>query len=84
MYYYIISGGDGDIYISKYIEKQSVIDAITPDEHGNSEYGDASKLKFQGGLKNINNLGAHELIILKGEVIVPKPKQIVTSYEIED
>ncbi len=83
MNYYIISGSDGNVHISRYLEKQSVIDAITGDEHGDSEYGDVSKLKFKGGLKNIQNLDAHELIILEGRVILPRPKRVVETYEID-
>lgn len=83
MSYYIISGGDGDVYINEFTNIESVLETITADEYGDTYYGDVSKLKFLTELKDLQNLDFYELIIIKAEVIVPKPKRVVQSFKIE-
>ena len=83
MSYYIISGGDGDVHCNKFADRASLLKAITADEHGDTYYGDISKLAFLTEFKDLQNLDAHEIIIIRAEVIVPKPKQVVQSFEIE-
>jgi len=83
MNYYIVTNSDGDIRFQKYANASEVIEAITPDESGDSYYGDVSRLTFGTNLDNLDYMGERELIILKGEVIVPRPKDVVRSFEID-
>ena len=80
--YYIIGCSDGVPYVTRYSTKQDVLDAITGDGV-DCDFGDASKIRFIDNLNNIDGLGEYDLVVIKAEVIIPKPVSVVKEWVIE-
>lgn len=81
--YFIISNCSDGISISQ-TTKQQIIKDITPDKNGETAYGNR-KIKFIDYLPDNYDGYLHMdddcLIIIKGEFVIPKEKQVVTQYE---
>jgi len=71
-YFFIFSGEDG-ISIDNY-SKEELKQVIKDEDYG--------PMVFKEELGNDINLWTKNTLIIKGEIIVPKPKTIVTDYEV--
>jgi len=73
--YYVINNFDGDTLVSTYT-KEELLNAI---EDGEFSEGIFDEFPAQA---DTNYWGGKSLII-KGGMVVPKPKEVVTKYEID-
>lgn len=74
--YFVINNSDGDTTVSEFT-KETLLKAIQENYWGNKEI-----------LKSIpvnddTNYWGEGLLIIKGSVVVPTPKQVITKYDIE-
>lgn len=73
--YFMISNSDGDTYITPVTKTELLKDL----EDRNVEFLTKEELTSDN---DSNYWGENVLLIIKGEVIVPKPKQVIQSYEL--
>lgn len=77
--YFIISNSGGDTYVQQMSEDE-LLKALNPDKHGDTE------LDFSKALASVakadTNYWGDGFLIIKGEIIVPTAKQVVTQIVI--
>ena len=72
--YFVIHNSDGETTVEK-MSKEKLLERIN-DEH----YG---KVEFIDGIgNNDTNYWGDDILIIRGEIVVPKPKKIVETYDI--
>jgi len=85
--YFIVHGYEGPIHIEGPLSWQEVAKRITPDSknEGDSYYGKLhgfyDKVPEQDSGCWFKEGGKNKLLIIKGEIVVPKPSQVVTKFE---
>lgn len=72
--YFIISNSDGDTSVTPMTESE-LLDAL-----GEDYWGDVDFLKNLA--ENDTNYWGGDILIIKGSMVIPKPKAVVTSYEL--
>jgi hypothetical protein len=78
--YFIIYNSDGDTRVEQF-SKEELTKRITPDGDGDTDYGDAG---FIEELKESDtNFWGENMLIIKGDIVSPKAKDVVKSYEID-
>jgi len=85
--YFILTGNP--THIEGPLSWPEVVKRITPDKHGDTEidgFFDAVPEQDSGYFetihgKRINHDKERRALIIKGEIIVPKPSQVVTKFE---
>lgn len=83
MSYFILKGGDkGETRITGPISKEELIRQITPDKDGDSMIG--TKPSFCTKIPDFEygRDGYNPVVIIQGEIIVPKVVSTVTKYEL--
>ncbi len=76
-YYVIISSEDGEPSV-KEMTKEQVLKMFVPNEYGDYYYGKREALsELPGDISNFDGV-----VIIKGEIVVPKPRKVVTEYEL--
>jgi len=77
--FFVITVSDGDVYIRGLLEKE-LLDELTPNKDG---YAVLDGTKAAHEIPNTDPMYWHDkFIIIKGEIVVPKPKQVVSRYEL--
>jgi len=81
MPYFIISNSDGDTSVDP-VTKEELIKRITPEEgEGENYYGNCG---FLSKIDDIDtNYWGDNILIIKGEIIAPRPKEIVKTFDVE-
>jgi len=81
--YFIITSSEDGTTVEQ-ITKEELMSRITPDEDGDLYYGLGAK--FLNELPEWNdgypNMSFEDVIIIKGDFVVPKEKKVVTQYEL--
>lgn len=77
--YFVIHNSDGATSV-EYMSKEEIIKRITP-EDGCTYYGITDFLKTIED--SDTNYWGNNILIIKGEIVVPKPAEIVKAYEIK-
>lgn len=75
--YFVLSGSEDGVYFDC-ITREEMLKRLTPDKWGGLYYGDkpiASEVP-----KSLDCFTG--LLIIKGEIVVPRPKTTVTEYEL--
>ena len=76
-YFVILGSEDGGCSMQE-MSKEDILKMMVPNKYGDYDYG---KREFLSGLpEDICNFT--DAIIIKGEIIVPKPKTVVKEYEL--
>lgn len=82
--YFIIKNFSDGISI-EHVTKDELLKMITPDEYGYHYYGD-KKLKFLDYIPGLDDgnlyMDDNEIIVIKGNFVIPKEKQVVIQYEL--
>lgn len=73
--YFIISNSDGDTTVEA-VDKETLLQRIEEEYYGKGVYGELPK-------ENDTNYWGDGILIIKGKVVSPVAKQVVTKYEIE-
>lgn len=86
MSYFLIRSDEDGTTVEK-VTKQQLLKYIQPDKHGEFYFGE--ELVFLEAVPPSDkgywhNCPDNSAILIKGEIIVPKLKQVVTKYDIED
>ena len=85
--YIVITCGESGIDVEQ-LEKNELQERITPDEDGSLYYGDVEFLKDIPNADKGYFIGVSgyktQVVIIKGEIITPIPKKVVTEYELGD
>lgn len=76
--YFLIHNSDGDTTVDL-IDRGQFLEDLA-----NGEYGKAEFLKEIPKMGDTNYWGENTYLIISGEIIVPKPKTVVTQYEFEE
>jgi len=75
--YFIIQNSDGDTTVQQ-VPKEELARRLTPDKNGDNSYGS------DGFLEEIKeddtNYWGENILIIKGDIVSPKPKDVVKSY----
>lgn len=77
--YFVIHNSEGDTRVEK-MGKEELVRRITP-EDGCTYYGVTDFLKAIEDTDT--NYWGNNILIIKGEIVVPKPAEIVKAYEIK-
>lgn len=78
--YFMITNSDGDTYITPLTEEELIADL---EEREGEGYGAKFVTKEELDADcDSNYWEENAALIIKGEVIVPKPKDIILSYEV--
>lgn len=81
MTYFIISNSDGDTSVEQ-VDKETLVDRIKPEEGEKFCY--YGEVGFMDKIKdNDTNYWGNNILIIKGEIISPKPKKVVETYEVD-
>lgn len=77
MKYYLIHNSDGDTMVSEYPKKDELLKEIE-----NGEWGE--KLEFLAAIPEHRdtNYWDGKMLIIKGEIVTPKKKEVVTKYDL--
>lgn len=83
MYFLIRCGDDGTVV--EELSEETLLERITPDKDGEGYYGDEltflSKIPYND--KGYWNTEAeNSAVVIKGEIIVPKPINVVKKYKL--
>ena len=84
---YFLLRSDEDGTTIEEIPKDELLERITPNEYNETYYGyDLNFLSHIPANDKGYWVGAkhNDVIIIKGEIIVPKPKNYITKYILED
>lgn len=80
--YFIISAdGDGDIRITSET-RDGLLKRLNPDEHGDIELMAADVLAALPDTIDVQYWDGPFALIIKGEIVTPKAKEVVTRFEI--
>lgn len=74
--YYVINNMDGDTHIRPY-SQEALIRAVEDGEF--DEYGIFEEMPKESD----TNYWGGKTLIIKGEIVSPQPKEVVTKYEIK-
>jgi len=82
-YFLLTSNEDGTSIIQ--LDEQELLKRITPDKNGDAWYG--SDVTFLSGVPKSdkgywNGVPENSVLIIKGEIVVPKPKAVAVKYEL--
>ena len=82
--YFVIRNSDGDTHVEP-MSKEELMKGITPNEDGDTDYGHIDNVTFFDKIHEDNdtNYWGEGILIIKGEVVTPKPKKVVETYEID-
>jgi len=81
MPYFIISNSDGQTSVEK-VDKQTVLDRIKKEDGEECCY--YGEVGFLSDIKDEDtNYWGENILIIKGEIIVPKEKKVIETYDIE-
>ena len=83
--YYIIHSGEDGLGIEE-VTKEELLERITPNmaEEGETYYGDPEILSKMPECDDGYFVGHNNaLVIIKGKIISPKAKKVVTEFEVE-
>ncbi len=78
--FFVLKGGPDGLRLEGPIGETELLNRITPNERGENYYGDIKV--FLGRIPDSEYMQEDELLIIEGEVIVPKTKQVVQEYEL--
>lgn len=80
MSYFVITGEEDGIEIRSFKSNQNVVDHI-------EEYYAGEKVlfldKFPDDMFELHRMDMKRIVIIKGEVITPKPVEVVKQYELD-
>jgi len=74
MYYFIYCDDDGEVAVSEY-NRENLLQALVDQDYGEIEF-----LKGMS-LGNYPQYWGNKVLIIKGEIVVPKPKKTVKEFE---
>ena len=78
--YFVFTGGDGEVSCDK-IDKNELLKRLSTNNENGNYYGNKKILiKFP---EIMCNLDLDQVVIIKGKIVIPKEKKVVTEYEIE-
>ena len=82
--YFMIRNSDGDTHIEP-LTREELMKRITPDEDGNTYYGHIDNITFLDAIPEDTdtNYWGEGIIIIKGDIVTPRPKEVVKSLEID-
>ena len=82
--YFVITNSDGDTRVTP-VSKETLMKEITPDEDGNTDYGHIDNITFLDAIPEDTdtNYWGEGILIIKGEVVTPRPKEVVKTLEID-
>ena len=78
--YFVISNSDGDTTI-EHLTKDELIEKLGNDEESN-HWGAESFVENLSHNDDTNYWG-NSILIIKGEIVIPKPKTVVKDYDIQ-
>ena len=83
MSYFVIHGSEDGIVVNEYTNKANLLNVINP----NSEFDNMNEYGRDNFLAKIpddfNCTGDNDILIIRGEVIVPTPIKVVQQLEID-
>ena len=82
--YFVITNSDGDTHVTP-VSKETLMKEITPDEDGNTDYGHIDNITFLDAIpeNTDTNYWGSGILIIKGDIVTPKPKKVVETFEID-
>lgn len=82
--YFVITNSDGYTRVTP-VSKETLMKEITPDDDGNTDYGHIDNITFLDAIPEDTdtNYWGEGILIIKGEIVTPKPKEVVRSLEID-
>ncbi len=79
-YFVITTTEDGDVYLQE-LEKEMLLNEMTPvDGHAELEAANI-RTTIERGFENLTDRGG--TFIIKGELVVPTPIEVVKTFEID-
>lgn len=75
--YYVISASPDGIYVNQYTKEELEKSLADPDE-----YGGQNILPVLSKSDSDPNTWGNSILIIKGEVVIPKPIQVVKRFEL--
>ena len=73
--YFVIHNGEGDTTVREYTKEQLLA------EIEENAWGDA--IPIEKIVDADTNYWGGDILIIKGKIVTPKPKEVVTKYEVE-
>ncbi len=85
MSFFVITNSDGSTFVDKLTEEE-LLNRLKPEESDGKGKGWFSYYGMPGFVEKLKesetNSWGNKILIIKGEIIVPKPKKIVEEYEV--
>jgi hypothetical protein len=79
--YFIISQGS-EMHVAGPLTEAEVLRRITPDADGETYYGRDKKFLPAIPKEGVEYLGENDLVIIRGEITVPRPVTTVTKFKV--
>ena len=87
MSYLVLYSSEDGLNISHIKTKKELLEKITPDKDGYIYWGNFDSIKFldriPGDFYRFKDYATHELLIVKAEVVTPRPVEVVTKMDID-
>jgi hypothetical protein len=81
--YFVLFGSDDGEPSLHQMSKKEILELFNPNRDGEYEYGHRTALaQLPEDLDLQGNFGDDSMIIIKGEIVVPKSIKVVTQYEL--
>ncbi len=82
MAYLVMISDENGISTDWILDKEVLIERITPNERGDTYYGDNEPLNFLQAMPDKHNNGEYGIFIVKAEVCIPEPIEVRMAYKI--
>jgi len=83
MTYFVFSFTEDGLYSHVYPSKEDLLRDMTPNEYGETELSGDDKLRFLSEMPEYLDECGIGLLVIKGEIVVPHPVNVVTQYDIK-
>lgn len=87
MSYLVLYSTDDGLNITHIKTKEELLKKITPDKDGYCYWGDFEEIKFLDAIPTdfyrFKDYSTNELLIVKAEVVTPRPVEVVTKMDID-
>jgi len=80
MSYFILYGDEDGVQVEEYETKKELLDYISNEDNLTNMFGD--KRSFREYLVDFE-YSPRSMVVIKGDIVVPTPKETVKSYEVE-
>ena len=79
MSYFLMWASEDGQSTETFTSKEELLEAIS----GEPYFGDDGPVEFLDHFPEFNQVQGNKVLIVKGEIVIPEPKSVVVSFDVE-